>query len=477
MSSNTVTPCWVEKESVDKFVNLKMKLTAIVQATAEINRFVEEDMPDDNQLAAEHKQAGKRAEKLQTDLQVACNELTALTVVVDDCFGDEFFSSIVTFIEETRKNEEARNKVLDMKNRLSSRGIVTHQTNISTDQVKTQLPVFSGSTSISIIDAIDTWTNILKNSGIHRQIWGNIILGRIQDPALSSIPLSVKREAKFDEICKALNVVNGGAMIVSKNIMSAHLKAGSIPDPSLHPEAALKVLRGHFEIMEHAARFIELSDDENADSEIMTGGNLTQILELLPLRIRQEDDSLDTAETNISRRKDQYMKIKKWVAKMQQKLIVQGTKLDEKSETTVAMVTVDEQYNGKPQYSGRGHIQGNKSNRNHKKERRNGRSQNNADGNPVTECGLCNLIKEKDVPQDYVRMDFNERHYKVGQNAIWPNQCIPWMMLSIEERIMILENKEVYCKYCLRLLKIGTTGNSCGKGKHIRKLDPMAVAL
>ena len=160
MSSNTVTPCWVEKESVDKFVNLKMKLTAIIQATAEINRFVGEDMPDDNQLAAEHKQAGKRAEKLQTDLQVACNELTALTVVVDECFGDEFYSSLVTFIEETRKNEEARNKVSDMKNRLSSRGIVTHQTNISTDQVKTQLPMFSGSTSISIIDASDTWINI-----------------------------------------------------------------------------------------------------------------------------------------------------------------------------------------------------------------------------------------------------------------------------------------------------------------------------
>ena len=137
-------------------------------------------MPDDNQLAAEHKQAGKRAEKLQTDLQTACNELTALTVVVDECFGDEFFSSLVTFIEDTRKNEEARTKVTDMKNRLSSRGIVTHQTNINTDQVKTQLPMFSGSTSISIIDASDTWVNILKNSGIHRQIWGNIILGRIQ---------------------------------------------------------------------------------------------------------------------------------------------------------------------------------------------------------------------------------------------------------------------------------------------------------
>ena len=54
------------------------------------------------------------------------------------------------------------------------------------------------------------------------------------------------------------------------------------------------------------------------------------------------------------------------------------------------------------------------------------------------------------------------------QRAIWPNQCIPWMMLSIEERIKILENNKVYCKYCLRLLTIGTTGNSCGKGKHIQ---------
>ena len=121
-----------------------MKLTAVTQAIEEINRFIGEDMPDDNQLAAEHKQAGKRADKLQPDLQIACNELTALTVVADECFGDEFFSSIVAFIEKTRKNEKARDKVLDMKNRLSNRGIVTHQTNISTDQVKSQLPVFYG---------------------------------------------------------------------------------------------------------------------------------------------------------------------------------------------------------------------------------------------------------------------------------------------------------------------------------------------
>ena len=122
--------------------------------------------------------------------------------IVDECFGDEFFGSISAFVEETRKNEKARDKVLYMKNRLSNRGIVTHQTNISTDQVKSQLPIFTGGSSLLILDASDTWTNILKNSGIHRQIWGNMILERIQEPALSSIPLTVKREAKFDEICK-----------------------------------------------------------------------------------------------------------------------------------------------------------------------------------------------------------------------------------------------------------------------------------
>ena len=325
MSPRTVTPCWVEKESMDKFVSLKMKLTAVIQATAEIDRFTDEEMPDDNQLASEHKQAQKRADKLQTNLQTACNELIALTVIADDCFGDEFFSSVSAFVEETKKNEKARNKVSEMKSRLSSRGIVTHQTNISSDQVKSQLPIFNGESSLSILDASDTWTNILRNSGIHRQIWGNMILERIKEPALSSIPLTTKREAKFDEICKELSQVYGGAIEVGQNIMNMHIKIGTIPDPSYHPEAALKVLRGHFECMEHAARFIELSKDANADAEIMTGSNLKQILNLMPLRIRQEDDSLNTAETNVSKRKAQYMKIKDWVGKIQQKLILGGT--------------------------------------------------------------------------------------------------------------------------------------------------------
>ena len=117
-----------------------------------------------------------------------------------------------------------------------------------------------------------------------------MILERIKDPALSNIPLTTRREGKYDEICKKLSLVYGGAIEVGQNIMSTHMKTGTIPDPGYYPEAALKVLRSHAECMEHAARFIELSNDPAADAEIMTGANLKQILNLLPLRIRQEDD-------------------------------------------------------------------------------------------------------------------------------------------------------------------------------------------
>ena len=59
MSPKTVTPYWVKKASMDKFVSLKMKLTQVIQAKAEIDRFVDEEMPEDNQLACEYKQAQK----------------------------------------------------------------------------------------------------------------------------------------------------------------------------------------------------------------------------------------------------------------------------------------------------------------------------------------------------------------------------------------------------------------------------------
>ena len=106
---------------------------------------------------------------------------------------------------------------------------------------------------------------------------------------MSNIPLSVKREAKLEEICSALKTVYEGVMKISENIMSAHIKAGVITEPFQFPAAALKFQKGHYEVLGHAAKFIELSNDTNAASEIMTGANLTKIIDLLPKRLQMTE--------------------------------------------------------------------------------------------------------------------------------------------------------------------------------------------
>ena len=134
--------------------------------------------------------------------------------------------------------------------------------------------------------------------------------------------------------------------------------------------------------MEHAARFIDLSNDPAADAEIMTGANLKQILNLLPLRIRQEDDDFNTAETNVEKRKGQYLKIRDWVNKMQQKLILGGTNQTEKSETKVTMVTVRETPKERAQQNSTGDAE-RRGGRQQRQDNRNNR--NNTNRNPVTE--------------------------------------------------------------------------------------------
>ena len=86
----------------------------------------------------------------------------------------------------------------------------------------------------------------------------------------------------------------------------------------------------------------------------MTGANLTKILDLLPKRLRMTESDLKIAETDVEKRTAQYMSIKEWLTETQKTHILQGTKLEEKADTT------------------------------------------------VTACGYCNLIKEKGVSQDYV---------------------------------------------------------------------------
>ena len=59
-------------------------------------------------------------------------------------------------------------------------------------------------------------------------------------------------------------------------------------------------------------------------------------------------------------------------------------------------------------------------------------------------------------------------HHRISDRAIWPNQCLSWIMLSIDDRIKIIQESKVFCKFCLKFLGIGATSNSCGKGKHLK---------
>ena len=54
----------------------------------------------------------------------------------------------------------------------------------------------------------------------------------------------------------------------------------------------------------------------------------------------------------------------------------------------------------------------------------------------------------------------------MGDRPIFPNTCLPWMMLNLEEREKVLEDNELFCKLCLRLLRKGRGGNTCGPGRH-----------
>ena len=147
----------------------------------------------------------------------------------------------------------------------------------------------------------------------------------------------------------------------------------------------------------------------------MTGGNLTKILDLLPKRLRMTESDLEVAETDVKKRTVQYMCIKEWVTKTQKTLILQGTKLEEKAETAVTMITTDSQNNGSAPNSNRTANHGGKNNnKRHQdewKKKRNGKQQSQSNGKAITECGYCNLIREKGVTQDYVQRDFEDMHF------------------------------------------------------------------
>merc|ERR1712002_1349372 len=250
---------------------------------------------------------------------------------------------ILDFVDKVKLNDSARKKAEEMKELLSSRGIVTQQTNVSSDYLKTQLPTFDGESSMSILEVIDTWQRIFKNAGVHPQMWGSWILEKIKEPATASISPKARRDQAFDDICEELKKAYSGSIEVAHNLMETHLKIGKIPDPSSYPEAALKALIAHYDCMEHASRYIDLSGDDGTEGEILTGTYLKKLLSFIPLRVRQDNDEFDNAETTTVKRRVQYKKIKEWILKIRKKLLSSGTNMEEDITDKVTMVTVNKQ--------------------------------------------------------------------------------------------------------------------------------------
>ena len=165
------------------------------------------------------------------------------------------------------------------------------------EEIKLLLPIFNGVSSLSLVDAIDTWKKTLTKAGIHELLWGNIILSRVEDPALSRLPSSVKQNRKFGDICSSLEENYGGILKTCLNIMRSHEAADKIPDPYITSDDICgKILREHSEIIKNTERFLFLSKGEDAASNLMTGSNLMTLLDILPTRVRMEEDILEVAE-------------------------------------------------------------------------------------------------------------------------------------------------------------------------------------
>ena len=96
----------------------------------------------------------------------------------------------------------------------------------NTEEIRELLPEFNGSSALSLLEAKDTWERILVKAGIHRNLWGGIVLGKLKGEALLNLQPSNMRDQKFEEICESLESIFGGTTKTSYNIVKSHVATG-----------------------------------------------------------------------------------------------------------------------------------------------------------------------------------------------------------------------------------------------------------
>merc|ERR1711873_119256 len=208
--------------------------------------------------------------------------------------------------------------------------------------------------------------------------------------------------------------------------------------------------------------------NDRTEGEILTGTYLKKILSFIPLRVRQDHDEFDDAETTTELRKEQYKKIKEWIMKIRKKLLSSGTNMEEDIEDKVTMVTVNKQNSnntgGNYRNNWYNYNRNNRSQRGDREQRRGGQESSRS---TPTECAFCELIRNKDVSQEYLKLGFKERHQTTRGNFYHPNQCLAWLRLSMDDREKVLENNTIKCRICLRHFRVGENRNDVCKRNHI----------
>ena len=141
--------------------------------------------------------------------------------------------------------------------------------------------------------------------------------------------------------------------------------------------------------------------------------------------------------------------------------------MDEDIAEKVTMVTVTKQNSNNSGDSYRNNeYRNNRNNRPPRDGQGQRRGRQEPSGPPVTECAFCELIRNKDVSQELLKLSFKERHQVTSSSHIFANQCLPWLRLSMEDRERVLENNGLKCKICLRHLKNSENRGSICRNRH-----------
>ena len=171
-------------------------------------------------------------------------------------------------------------------------------------------------------------------------MWGGVVISKLKGPALDSLLPMVRREQKYEDIALALKGSFGRSIQVQKRFIEAHKNAGMIPDPGTSCTAALKMMREHIEIMEHAGRYIKLSKEENVIQTIVSQDYVETLIDLLPMRVKLEKN-LECVSANDNERKKQYEVVKGWIQFHQRFLSNQGININEDPDKHITMAIQD----------------------------------------------------------------------------------------------------------------------------------------